>query len=154
MIEYYFSLPLSTNGTTKLRFQDNMDPWHGSSIVVRSRRSTGVPKPINHTNRSLLLIARMYNLPPIIVSGTLVPPPRPAGHHIYDHAALRFSKWPSHNLLSTQLSKTTTGMGFPSIAYTRIRNFPKGSSITSAISQKTCDHGEPSRYYNRRNCWA
>lgn len=63
LIEDPFSLSTTESGSIT-RFEDNLDPWNRSSIVVHSSGSTGVPKPIIHTNRSLLLMARMYRLFP------------------------------------------------------------------------------------------
>lgn len=38
------------------------DVWNQHSMIIHSSGSTGLPKPIIHTNRSLMLIARMYRL--------------------------------------------------------------------------------------------
>lgn len=46
----------------EVRFQDFGDVWERHSFIVHSSGSTGMPKPIIHTNRSLMLIARMYRL--------------------------------------------------------------------------------------------
>ncbi|KAI4107334.1 MAG: hypothetical protein L6R37_001695 [Teloschistes peruensis] len=64
MIEDPFTLPTSKLNSSTLRFEDNRDPWDRHSIIIHSSGSTGVPKPKIHTNRSLLLIARMYRLFP------------------------------------------------------------------------------------------
>ncbi|KAK0376729.1 male sterility protein [Colletotrichum limetticola] len=40
------------------------DEWTLQSMIIHSSGSTGVPKPIIHTNRSLCQIARMYRLLP------------------------------------------------------------------------------------------
>ncbi|KAK1634205.1 male sterility protein [Colletotrichum phormii] len=40
------------------------DEWNLQSMIIHSSGSTGVPKPIIHTNRSLCQIARMYRLLP------------------------------------------------------------------------------------------
>ncbi|KAI7087078.1 male sterility protein [Hortaea werneckii] len=40
------------------------DPWNSHSFVIHSSGTTGLPKPIFHTHRSMLLIARMYRLFP------------------------------------------------------------------------------------------
>ncbi|KAI6910578.1 male sterility protein [Hortaea werneckii] len=40
------------------------DPWNSHSFVIHSSGTTGLPKPIIHTHRSMLLIARMYRLFP------------------------------------------------------------------------------------------
>jgi acyl-CoA synthetase (AMP-forming)/AMP-acid ligase II len=45
-----------------VRFQDFGDHWERHSFIIHSSGSTGLPKPIIHTNRSLMLIARMYRL--------------------------------------------------------------------------------------------
>ncbi|MCJ1282334.1 hypothetical protein MMC26_001657 [Xylographa opegraphella] len=47
-----------------LRFEDNCDPWERHSFILHSSGSTGPPKAIVHTNRSMMLIARMYRLFP------------------------------------------------------------------------------------------
>ncbi|KAL8936582.1 MAG: hypothetical protein Q9211_004120, partial [Gyalolechia sp. 1 TL-2023] len=57
MVEDPFSLQMSSVSTA-LRFEDNLDPWNRHSVIIHSSGSTGMPKPIIHTNRSLLLIAR------------------------------------------------------------------------------------------------
>lgn len=40
------------------------DPWNLHSFVIHSSGTTGLPKPIIHTHRSMMLIARMYRLFP------------------------------------------------------------------------------------------
>lgn len=45
-----------------LKFQDFGDVWERHSFIIHSSGSTGIPKPIIHTNRSMMLIARMYRL--------------------------------------------------------------------------------------------
>ncbi len=45
-----------------LKFQDFGDVWERHSFIIHSSGSTGMPKPIIHTNRSMMLIARMYRL--------------------------------------------------------------------------------------------
>ncbi|KAI4199957.1 MAG: hypothetical protein LQ348_001806 [Seirophora lacunosa] len=62
MIEDPCSLPSSIDPSTLIRFEDDRDPWDRPSIIVHSSGSTGSPKPIVHTNRSLLLMARTYRL--------------------------------------------------------------------------------------------
>ncbi|MCJ1385827.1 hypothetical protein MMC17_008951 [Xylographa soralifera] len=52
------------NEVDVLQFEDNCDPWERHSFVLHSSGSTGPPKAIVHTNRSMLLIARMYRLFP------------------------------------------------------------------------------------------
>lgn len=47
-----------------IRFQDFGDVWERHAFILHSSGSTGLPKPIIHTNRSLMLIARMYRLFP------------------------------------------------------------------------------------------
>jgi len=47
-----------------LRFQDFGDVWEQHTFIIHSSGSTGLPKPIIHTNRSMMLIARMYRLFP------------------------------------------------------------------------------------------
>ena len=45
-----------------VKFQDFGDVWERPTFVIHSSGSTGMPKPICHTNRSMMLIARMYRL--------------------------------------------------------------------------------------------
>ncbi|KAH8803282.1 male sterility protein [Xylogone sp. PMI_703] len=45
-----------------LKFQDFSDVWERHTYIIHSSGSTGMPKPIIHTNRSMMLIARMYRL--------------------------------------------------------------------------------------------
>lgn len=45
-----------------VKFQDYGDIWERHTFIIHSSGSTGVPKPIYHTNRSMMLIARMYRL--------------------------------------------------------------------------------------------
>lgn len=45
-----------------LKFQDFNDIWERHTFIIHSSGSTGMPKPIVHTNRSMMLIARMYRL--------------------------------------------------------------------------------------------
>ncbi|KAH8656954.1 hypothetical protein BGZ60DRAFT_531819 [Tricladium varicosporioides] len=45
-----------------VKFQDFGDVWERHSFIIHSSGSTGMPKPIMHTNRSIMLIARMYRL--------------------------------------------------------------------------------------------
>ncbi|KAK5740136.1 putative NRPS-like protein biosynthetic cluster [Elasticomyces elasticus] len=40
------------------------DPWNSHSLIIHSSGTTGLPKPVYHTNRSMMLIARMYRLLP------------------------------------------------------------------------------------------
>jgi acyl-CoA synthetase (AMP-forming)/AMP-acid ligase II len=47
-----------------VKYQDFEDVWERHAFILHSSGSTGVPKPIIHTNRSLMLIARMYRLFP------------------------------------------------------------------------------------------
>ncbi|KAH7020739.1 male sterility protein [Microdochium trichocladiopsis] len=43
---------------------ETTDVWNLQSMIIHSSGSTGMPKPIIHTNRSLCQIARMYRLLP------------------------------------------------------------------------------------------
>ncbi|KAK1596670.1 male sterility protein [Colletotrichum navitas] len=43
---------------------ETTDEWNLQSMIIHSSGSTGMPKPIIHTNRSLCQIARMYRLLP------------------------------------------------------------------------------------------
>jgi acyl-CoA synthetase (AMP-forming)/AMP-acid ligase II len=45
-----------------VKFQDFGDVWERHTFIIHSSGSTGLPKPIVHTNRSMMLIARMYRL--------------------------------------------------------------------------------------------
>jgi acyl-CoA synthetase (AMP-forming)/AMP-acid ligase II len=45
-----------------VKFRDFGDIWERHSFIIHSSGSTGMPKPIVHTNRSMMLIARMYRL--------------------------------------------------------------------------------------------
>ena len=45
-----------------VKFRDFGDIWERHAFVIHSSGSTGMPKPIFHTNRSMMLIARMYRL--------------------------------------------------------------------------------------------
>lgn len=47
-----------------IAFRSTGDIWDQHSFIIHSSGSTGMPKPIIHTNRSLMLIARMYRLFP------------------------------------------------------------------------------------------
>ncbi|KAI4278042.1 MAG: hypothetical protein LQ337_001313 [Flavoplaca oasis] len=64
LVENPFDLPKPTTAISVTRYEDGLDPWNRPSIVIHSSGSTGVPKPIIHTNGSLLLIARTYRLLP------------------------------------------------------------------------------------------
>ncbi|CAO1597195.1 MAG: hypothetical protein LQ349_000119 [Xanthoria aureola] len=64
LIENPFDLSRSTTAISANRYDDGLDPWNRPSIIVHSSGSTGVPKPIVHTNGSLLLMARTYRLLP------------------------------------------------------------------------------------------
>ncbi|KAF4627482.1 hypothetical protein G7Y89_g10673 [Cudoniella acicularis] len=45
-----------------VKFQDFGDVWERHTFIIHSSGSTGMPKPIVHTNKSMMLIARMYRL--------------------------------------------------------------------------------------------
>jgi acyl-CoA synthetase (AMP-forming)/AMP-acid ligase II len=45
-----------------VKFQDYGDVWERHTFIIHSSGSTGMPKPIFHTNRSMMMIARMYRL--------------------------------------------------------------------------------------------
>jgi acyl-CoA synthetase (AMP-forming)/AMP-acid ligase II len=45
-----------------VKYQDFGDVWERHSFIIHSSGSTGMPKPIFHTNRSMMQIARMYRL--------------------------------------------------------------------------------------------
>ncbi|KAK4966444.1 hypothetical protein LTR42_011609 [Elasticomyces elasticus] len=40
------------------------DPWNSHSLIIHSSGTTGLPKPIFHSHRSMMLIARMYRVLP------------------------------------------------------------------------------------------
>jgi acyl-CoA synthetase (AMP-forming)/AMP-acid ligase II len=50
------------SGVDAVKFQDFGDVWERHTFIIHSSGSTGMPKPIVHTNRSMMLIARMYRL--------------------------------------------------------------------------------------------
>ncbi|TAQ85312.1 hypothetical protein B7494_g6372 [Chlorociboria aeruginascens] len=56
----------STNPTDvdAIKFQNYKNVWELHTFIIHSSGSTGMPKPIIHTNRSMMLIARMYRLFP------------------------------------------------------------------------------------------
>lgn len=54
----------SSNELRSLAFDDGMDPWDRQVFIIHSSGSTGAPKPIKHSNRSVLIVARMYRLFP------------------------------------------------------------------------------------------
>lgn len=45
-----------------VKFKDIGDIWERHTFIIHSSGSTGMPKPIMHTNRSMMSIARMYRL--------------------------------------------------------------------------------------------
>lgn len=53
---------VSTSKVEFVRFQGCGDVWERHTFIIHSSGSTGLPKPIIHTNRSMMLIARMYRL--------------------------------------------------------------------------------------------
>ena len=48
---------------TAMAFEDD-NPWERHSFIMHTSGSTGMPKKVVHTNRSMMLIARMYRLFP------------------------------------------------------------------------------------------
>lgn len=50
------------NEVDAVKYQDFGDVWERHSFIMHSSGSTGMPKPVFHTNRSMMLIARMYRL--------------------------------------------------------------------------------------------
>ena len=65
MIDEIPSNPEMRNSNlNELRFQDFGDVWERHTFIIHSSGSTGMPKPIIHTNRNMMLIARMYRLFP------------------------------------------------------------------------------------------
>lgn len=55
-------LTVSSSEIDSVRFQDFGNVWERHTFIIHSSGSTGLPKPIIHTNRSMMLIARMYRL--------------------------------------------------------------------------------------------
>lgn len=56
------SLEVDFTAVDALKFQASDDVWERHAFIIHSSGSTGMPKPIIHTNRSMMLIARMYRL--------------------------------------------------------------------------------------------
>lgn len=56
------SAPLVYADLDAVKFRDFGDVWERQTFIMHSSGSTGMPKPIIHTNRSMMLIARMYRL--------------------------------------------------------------------------------------------
>lgn len=54
-------LPEPASPATHAKFTAK-DVWNQHAMVIHSSGSTGLPKPIIHTHRSMMLIARMYRL--------------------------------------------------------------------------------------------
>jgi acyl-CoA synthetase (AMP-forming)/AMP-acid ligase II len=53
---------MRNSNVNDIRFRDFGDVWERHTFIIHSSGSTGMPKPIIHTNRSMMLIARMYRL--------------------------------------------------------------------------------------------
>lgn len=53
---------ISQEQVDQVKFQDFGDVWERHAFIIHSSGSTGMPKPTIHTNRSMMLIARMYRL--------------------------------------------------------------------------------------------
>jgi acyl-CoA synthetase (AMP-forming)/AMP-acid ligase II len=53
---------VSSSEVDSVRFQDFGNVWERHTFIIHSSGSTSLPKPIIHTNRSMMLIARMYRL--------------------------------------------------------------------------------------------
>jgi hypothetical protein len=51
---------VSSSEVDSVRFRDFGGVWESHTFIIHSRGSTSLPKPIVHTNRSMVLIARMY----------------------------------------------------------------------------------------------
>lgn len=62
LVDYFPRDQVERAQVERLRFQDFGDVWERHAFIIHSSGSTGMPKPIIHTNRSLMLIARMYRL--------------------------------------------------------------------------------------------
>ncbi|KAI9738863.1 MAG: putative NRPS-like protein biosynthetic cluster [Cirrosporium novae-zelandiae] len=56
--------PKAIGKVEAFKFEDGRDPWERQTYIIHSSGSTGMPKPIIHTNRSMMLIARMYRIFP------------------------------------------------------------------------------------------
>lgn len=55
-------LQTTYDGVDAVKYQDFGDVWERHSFIMHSSGSTGMPKPVLHTNRSMMQIARMYRL--------------------------------------------------------------------------------------------
>ena len=65
MLEDYIDFSeLGKFNLQSVRYEDDGDPWQRHTFVLHSSGSTGPPKLITHTNRSVMLAARMYRLFP------------------------------------------------------------------------------------------
>lgn len=63
MAELPSSGPSENDDASILSFASD-DVWSSHSYIIHSSGTTGLPKPIIHTHRSMMLIARMYRLFP------------------------------------------------------------------------------------------
>ncbi|MCJ1477815.1 hypothetical protein MMC13_006488 [Lambiella insularis] len=66
MVENVLQLPetLEEGELDSIRFEDERDPWERHAFILHSSGSTGMPKAIIHTNRSMMLTARSYRIFP------------------------------------------------------------------------------------------
>ena len=62
--ELPYTVTVEQSSIDAIKFQDCKDVWERHTFILHSSGSTGLPKPIIHTNRSMMLIARMYRLFP------------------------------------------------------------------------------------------
>jgi acyl-CoA synthetase (AMP-forming)/AMP-acid ligase II len=62
LVDYFPKERIDQAQVDELKFQDFGDVWERHAFIIHSSGSTGMPKPTVHTNRSMMLIARMYRL--------------------------------------------------------------------------------------------
>lgn len=53
---------VSSSEVNSARFRDFRDIWERHTFIIHTRGPTSLPKPIIHTNRSMVLIERIYQL--------------------------------------------------------------------------------------------
>ncbi|TDZ60913.1 Adenylate-forming reductase Nps11 [Colletotrichum trifolii] len=88
-------------------FETN-DEWNLQAMIIHSSGSTGVPKPIIHTNRSLCQIGRMYRLmPEYSIENWYLCFPLYIPHRRPLHRPVRHTKRPPHHPASRKLAPGT-----------------------------------------------